>query len=143
MHNGPRDEDILDFIERRNGRKLGPLDRADVFAALDLDGQAAQDFMADFAKEFTVDLSGYEAAFHHHDAARAGRFSWPLPVPMMFGVRVPVAVSILAQAARSGNWPLRYPFLQPKPANDWVNWVLVLTALPLVVAVGLLILRSI
>ena len=139
MENGPRDEDILLFIERRTGQRLGPLERADILAALDLDGAAAAAFMADFATAFEVDLAAYEADYHHRDTGRAGRFGWPLPVPHLFGLRLPLAVSTLAQAARRGTWPLRYPLLRPAPPRDWINWVLVLTALPLV-AGGLLML---
>lgn len=141
MQNGPRDEDILAFLQERTGRKLGVLERADVFAALDLDGDAAESLMTDFGLRFEVDLAGYEPAFHHHVGSRAGRFSWPLSVPYLFGMRMPVAVSTMALAARLGKWPLRYPVLAPRPARDWLNWVLVLVVLPILVAMILSALR--
>lgn len=142
MTNGPGDEDILLFIEQRSGRRLSPLERADVLAALDLDGAAAVAFMADFSRVFQVDLAGYEAAFHHRDPSRAGRFGWPIPVPHQFGVRLPIGVATLALSARRGAWPLRYPVLKPRPAHDWVNWLLVLGALPVLVAVLILLWRA-
>lgn len=142
MHNGPRDEDILLFIEQRTGRRLAVTERADILAALDLDGARAEAFMADYAKAFGVDLAGYEPTFHIRDASRSGRFGWPVPVPHLFGVRLPLAVSTLALAARRGDWPLRYPVLPPRPARDWINWVLVLAVLPLLVAGLILIWRA-
>lgn len=142
MQNGPGEADILEFIATRTGRRLSALERADVLRALDLEGEAAEAFMVAFGHAFGVDLKGYEAAYHHRDGARAGRFGWPLPVPLLFGLRIPVAVSTLAEAARSGRWPLRYPVLEPRPARDWVNWVLVLGALPVLVTGLLLIWRG-
>jgi hypothetical protein len=143
MKNGPAPEDILLFIEQRHRQKLGPVAAADVFGALDLDGAAAAEFMADYAREFSVDLAGYEPAFHHRDALRAGRFGWPIAVPHLFGVRLPLPVSTLAQAAQSGRWPVRYPILQPVQGHDWLNWLLVLVALPVLVAFGFALLRAI
>ena len=134
MENGPRDEDILAFIQKRSGRKLGALDRADVLSALQLDGAEAEGFMTDFGMAFDVDLAGYDPAFHHHVGSRAGRFGWPIAVPYLFGVRMPVAVSTMALAARKGKWPLRYPVLSAKPARDWINWLIVLALLPSFVA---------
>jgi hypothetical protein len=143
MKNGPAAADILLFIEQRHSKVLGPVAAADVFAALDLDGAAAAEFMADYAREFSVDLTGYEPAFHHRDALRAGRFGWPIPVPHLFGVRLPLPVSTLTQAAQTGRWPLRYPILQPVQGRDWLNWLLVLVALPLLVGLGLALLRAV
>lgn len=142
MQNGPRDEDILAFIQKRSGRKLGVLDRADVLGALHLDGAEAEGFMTDFGTAFDVDLAGYEPAFHHHVGSRAGRFSWPVPVPHLFGVRMPIAVSTMTLAAGKGKWPLRYPVLSPKPIRDWINWLIVLALLPALVAVLLFLLKS-
>lgn len=141
MRNVPDDSAILAFIERHAGRVPDVTGRADVLAALDLDGRQAEDFMKAFAREFSVALAGYEPAFHHRDAARAARFGWPLAVPPQFGIRLPIAVSTLGMAAREGRWPLRYPLLRPVPVRDWVNWLLVLVALPLVVAGLILIFR--
>ena len=142
MHNGPGAEEVLAFIAAQSGQRLGPLERADVLRALDLEGEAAERFMVAFAQAFDVDLKGYESAYHHRDRRRAGRFGWPLPVPFLFGLRMPIPVSTLVQAARSGQWPLRYPVLEPRPVRDWVNWVLVLGALPLLVALLLLLWRA-
>jgi hypothetical protein len=140
--NGPGPQDIVLFIETRFGKRLTALEQADVLAALDLDGAEAVGFAQDFAQEFKVEMAGYEPAFHHRDAGRAGRFGWPIPVPMLFGVRLPIAVTTLAEAAQNGRWPLRYPYLRPVPVRDWVNWVIVLLALPILVAVILLVWRS-
>lgn len=140
--NGPEAQDIVLFIETRFGKRLTPVQQADVLAALDLDGTEAEGFAQAFAQEFKVEMAGYEPAFHHRDAGRAGRFGWPVPVPHLFGVRLPIAVSTLALAAQTGRWPLRYPYLRPVPVRDWVNWVIVLVALPILVAAILLIWRS-
>jgi hypothetical protein len=142
-HNGPAATDILLFIEQRFGKRLGAADQADVLRALDLDGAAAADFILAYAEAFKVDIAGFEPAFHHRDAGRAGRFGWPIRVPMLFGVRFPIPVSTLALAARSGVWPLRYPILRPQPVRDWINWVIVLVALPIFVALILLVWRAV
>lgn len=132
--NRPGREDVLAFLEAQTGRRPVAWEEADLLAAYDLDGARAEGFMADFARSFGVDLAGYEAAFHHRDAALAARFGWPLPVPHRFGLRLPLGLSTLTDAAQSGVWPLRYPHLTPAPARDWVNWALVLVALPVAVA---------
>ncbi len=140
--NGPSAQDIVLFIEARFGKRLTALQQADVLGALDLDGAEAVTFTQAFAQEFKVEMAGYEPAFHHRDPGRAGRFGWPLAVPMLFGVRLPIAVSTLARAAQTGHWPLRYPYLRPVPMRDWVNWVIVLVALPIFVALMLIVWRS-
>ncbi len=134
--NGPGREDILGFIAQETGHRLHPVDEADIFDACDLDGARADAFMAAFVHRFAVDLAGFEPAFHHRDAGRSARFGWPMGVPHRFGVRLPLALSTLLQAAQTGRWPVHYPQLLPTPARDWLNWPLVLVALP--VGVGLL-----
>lgn len=141
--NGPAAQDILVFIESRFGRRLTALEQADVLAALDLDGDAASGFLAAFAQEFRVEMAGLEPPFHHRDQGRAGRFGWPIPVPLLFGVRLPIPVSTLVTAAQSGRWPVYYPFLRPVPVRDWINWVIVLVALPIFVAALLFVWRMI
>lgn len=131
MENGPRREDILAFVERQAGRRPGPLDEADLFYALGLDGEAADDFMAAFAREFSVDLAGYEPEYHHHD--EGGIPTWPLRRQYTFGVRVPLTVSNLLDAARSGRWRMRYPLLEPVPSRHVINIPLIVLGLPVVV----------
>ncbi len=140
--NGPAPEDILLFIEQRYGRRLTAVEAADVLAALDLDGDKAESFMTEYALAFGVDLAGYEPGFHHRAAGRAGRFGWPIPVPHLFGLRIPVPVSILARAAQTGFWPVQYPVLQPVPVRDWLNWPLTLVALPVLAAFLIWLLRG-
>jgi hypothetical protein len=137
--NGPVREDILHFIETRSGKRPGLMDEADVFAALDLDGDRARVFMQDYAAAFSVDLTGYEPRFHHREQASVRRPGWPFPAPYTFGVRLPVSVSTLASAARSGRWPLRYPLLTTVQSFQRLNIPLILIGLPVAagVVVGL------
>ncbi|MFN4155917.1 MAG: hypothetical protein ACK4HF_14795 [Paracoccaceae bacterium] len=139
--NGPGREDIILFIERRTGRRLTALQQADVLTALDLDGKAAQDFMQAFAAEFAVNLTGYEPRFHHREEARVLRPGWPFAPPHLFGVRLPVAVGTLAQAAQTGRWPMIYPVLTVAPSRQWLNVPLILIGLPLLAAVVIAVLR--
>lgn len=132
--NGPGREDILIFIEARSGRRLSPLQQADVLAALDADGEAASDFMNGFAATFGVDLTGYEPSFHHRDGATTLHPGWPIAPPHLFGVRLPVAVSTLVQAAQSGRWPVTYPVLTVAPSRQWLNVPLILIGLPVLAA---------
>lgn len=134
MQLGPDAQAILTFIRDYCGKEPDALGRADLFATLRLDGDEAEAFMQAFALKFNVDLTGYEPAYHHRTKGRAGRFGWPIPVPYQFGVRIPVALSHLVQASKSGKWTQRYPVLNPKVAHDWVNWIVVLGGLPLLVA---------
>lgn len=138
--NGPAPADIVQFIAEGWQQRLSPLDQADVLAALDLDGDAAEAFMERFARQFGVDLTGYEAAFHHRESTGM-RPGWPVTVQPRFGLRIPIAVSTLAQAAQTGHWPLRYPVLQPIRSRHWLNVPLVLIGLPLLVGVALAVLR--
>jgi hypothetical protein len=135
--NGPAREDVLHFIEQRFGRRLTRMQESDVLAALDLDGKDAADFMADFAREFTVDLTGYEPRFHHRPEVRTLQPSWPMPAPYQFGVRFPLAVGVLVMAAQTGRWPVFYPVLTPMRSLQWVNAPLVLIGLPVMAAIVL------
>jgi hypothetical protein len=129
--NGPARADIVTFIEREWRHRLTPLEQADVLAALRFDGDDALAFMDRFAAEFRVDLTGYERAFHHLDAAGLLRPGWPLPVRHPFGVRLPIAVSTLVRAAQTGRWPVQYPLLPPASQRTWLNAPLILIGLPL------------
>ncbi|TGD44693.1 hypothetical protein EEB11_03725 [Pseudotabrizicola sediminis] len=139
--NGPERTDILAFIEARCGRRLTLSQEADVLAALDADGDTATAFMDSFAAAFGVDLTGYEPRFHHRDAASILRPGWPFAPPHLFGVRLPVAVSTLAQAAQSGRWPVIYPVLTVAPSRQWLNVPLILIGLPVLAAAGIAVLR--
>ncbi|MCU0901485.1 MAG: hypothetical protein MUC82_13460 [Cypionkella sp.] len=138
--NGPERADILAFVERVSGRRLTRLHEADVLAALDIDGEAARAFIEAFAKEFSVDLTGYEPRFHHRDETRRLRPGWPLPAKPLFGVRLPLGVTVLTKAAQSGRWPVVYPVLGPKPSRHWLNVPLILIGLPVlaILLLGLL-----
>ncbi len=135
--NGPGREDILLFIERHTGRRPSVLEEADILRALGLDGDDASAFMDVFSKEFGVDMAGYEPAFHHLDESRLLRPSWPLPAPHLYGVRLPLSVSTLLQAAQTGRWPLRYPLLPPAPSRHWLNAPLILLGLPVLAALAI------
>ncbi|PJF09661.1 hypothetical protein [Pseudorhodobacter sp. MZDSW-24AT] len=135
--NGPGREDIVVFVERRTGRRLTAAEQADVLAALDLDGAEAEAFLAAFAAAFSVDMTGYEPRFHHRDEALLRRPGWPIAPPLLFGVRLPVSVTTLAQAAQSGRWPVVYPALTVARSGQWLNVPLLLIGLPLLAAVGI------
>ncbi|MDP2082186.1 MAG: hypothetical protein U0934_04635 [Pseudotabrizicola sp.] len=129
------------FIEARFGRRLSPLQQADVLAALSLDGENAAAFMTSFAAEFGVDLTGYEPRFHHRDEQRLLRPGWPFPAPHLFGVRLPIAVSTLAYAAQTGRWPVTYPVLSVAASRQWLNAPLILFGLPVLAALVIAVLR--
>ena len=133
--NGPAREDVLHFIEQRFGRRLTRMQESDVLAALDLDGAAAMDFMAVFAAEFDVDLTGYEPRFHHRPEGRTLQPAWPLPAPYLFGLRLPLALSTLVAAAQTGRWPVFYPVLVPVRSHQWLNTPLILIGLPVLAAI--------
>jgi hypothetical protein len=135
--NGPGREDILLFIEKRGGRRPDVLEEADILRALGVDGDEALTMMTDFGTEFSVDMAGYEPAFHHLDQGRLLRPSWPLPAPPLYGVRLPLAVSTLVRAAQTGRWPLRYPLLPPAPSRHWLNAPLILLGLPVLAALAI------
>lgn len=135
--NGPGREDILLFIETHVGRRPGVTEEADLLRSLRLDGKDALDFMKRFGAAFRVDMAGYEPAFHHLDESRLSRPSWPLPVRHLYGVRLPLAVSTLARAAQTGQWPLRYPLLPEAPSRHWLNAPLILLGLPALAALGI------
>jgi len=132
--NRPGREEVLAFLQAQTGRRPDAWQEADLLATYDLDGARAEAFMLAYARNFDVDLTGYEQHFHHRDAGHAARFGWPLPVRHLFGVRLPIPLSTLTKAAQTGRWPVRYPQLLPVPSRDWVNWPLVLLALPVGVA---------
>lgn len=141
--NGPAREDILAFIERSRGRRLAPFEEADILGTLGIDGKDAAEFLQAFAKEFKVDLTGLEPAFHFHEEDRRMRPGWPLPLTHVYGVRLPIGVGILVRAAQTGRWPPVYPLLKPAASVSWLNAPIVLVGLPLIALIAIALVRMI
>lgn len=141
--NGPAREDVLAFVERSTGKRLSPLQEADVLQALGLDGKKAATFIQAFAKEFGVDLAGYEWRFHHVDEGTLRQPGWPVRPGHPSGVRMPLAVSTLVLAARTGRWPVHYPVPAPTAPKGWLNVLLIVVGLPVFVILLLLAFRAV
>lgn len=132
MRNGPARDTVLAWLESRLGRTLTPAEQADIFAATGLTGQAADDLIADFAKEFGVDLTQYDPLAHREeDGTRPG---WPIPHRPKLGLLLPVSVTLLHLSALAGEWRQRMPDLRPSRGLAWANLPLLLIGLPVLTA---------
>ncbi len=134
MTNGPSRDAVLAWLETRIGRPLSPADQADILRAARADGTDAVKLMQAYAAEFNVDMGRYRPELHHDDEAALLQPAWPVRRPPAFGLRLPVAVSLLHASALAGHWVERLPDLRPARNLAWANLPLLLVGLPLLTA---------
>ena len=132
---------MLAFVEGHAGRALTSAEQADVLRATGEDGDSAVEFIDRFGKEFSIDMASYAWAFHHVDEGTLLRVGWPIPSGHHRALRFPLSVTLLTTAARTGQWPVRYPQRPAVASWHWLNWPLILLGLPAVVALGLWLIR--
>lgn len=122
----PSRAEVLEWVQGRLGQALTPAAQADVLSATGCDGEEAAALTDAFAARFAVDMRAYRPEMHHHSAGHLLRPGWPFPLP---GVRVPLSVSLLHQAAVEGRWPVAYPDLPPERDLSLANLPLLLCGL--------------
>lgn len=80
---------------------------ADLFAALSLSGDDADQFLQEFAEEFDIDISGLLWYFHYGEEWHLGR---PFYKPLNHHVtHIPITRTILENAISTKKWPVQYP----------------------------------
>lgn len=134
MTNGPSRDAVLAWLEGRVGRPLSPADQADILRAARADGDDALRLMQAYAAEFNVDLGAYRPELHHDDEGALLQPGWPIRRPQAFGLRLPIAVTLLHASALAGHWVERLPDTRPARNLAWANLPLLLIGLPLLTA---------
>ncbi|AFY36811.1 hypothetical protein Lepto7376_0373 [[Leptolyngbya] sp. PCC 7376] len=92
----------------------------DLFQTFDIQADACEDFIENFAAKFKVDLDDYLWYFHHGEAGlNIGGFIIAPPYKRV--ERLAITPDILRQAATKRRWKVKYPEHQlPKKRWDMV-----------------------
>ncbi len=115
----PTRSEVLDWLETRLNRRLSVVAQADLLAATGLDRSAARGLMAEYAARFAVDLADYRDEMHAGFESLQLTPGWPVPVR---GVRVPLSVTLLHDAAVNRRWRVVYPAVLPVVRDmSWIN----------------------
>jgi hypothetical protein len=96
----------------------------DIFGPEGLHGDDCDAMLADFAKRFDVDMSGYLWYFHHAEEASFNPGGLLFKPPNTRVARIPVTPELLLEAAAQHRWPVSYPSHSlPRHRYDmWLNW---------------------
>ncbi len=124
---GPSRAEVLDWIEGQLATRLSPSDQSNILRAAGCDGEDASGLMQAFARQFGVDLAGYQADMHHNANQSMAHIGWPIPLPKP---HIPLSLTALHLAATTKSWPLTYPKSAPTPDHTWANLPLLILGLP-------------
>lgn len=102
-------EDIADFVASETGVNRGKIEpESRLVEDLGIEGDDFFELEQAFAKRFNVDMSGYLWYFHHgEEGMNIGALLFP--PPNLRVESIPVTLTLLLDAANSGEWPLQYP----------------------------------
>ncbi|MGL6210974.1 MAG: hypothetical protein ACRC14_14220 [Paracoccaceae bacterium] len=138
----PSRAQILEWLEGRLGRTLTTVEQSDVLAASGHDGDDAVALIKAFGAQFGVDLGPYRGDMHHAGEGGLWHPTWPVPASSVHGVRVPISVTLLQNAAAVKTWPVTYPNLARVRDLSWANIPILLCGLPIATLCVLWIVRQ-
>jgi hypothetical protein len=100
-------EQIFEFIKARSGIDLLSIDD-DLLNDLGISGDDFHELIAEYQKEFNVDMAGYLWYFHSDEEGNniGGAFFSP---PYERVNHIPVTPSKLLEFANKGHWDIKYP----------------------------------
>jgi acyl carrier protein len=101
--------DEIDALVRDHTGTRGVLsEETDLHSDLGLTSLDLDEFLAEFAKRFDVDLSGFLWYFHtEEDDVSPGRLFFAAPQERV--QRIPLRLALLYRAVELGRWPVDYP----------------------------------
>ncbi|MES2435002.1 MAG: DUF1493 family protein [Pseudomonadota bacterium] len=104
-------EKILRLAAEHSGRRPEQVDRADIFGAGKLAGDDADEFLDAFIQTYGVDFTGFRDYLHYDGNEPPGWFrtSWGVGTDGKRLAIVPISLTDLVRAAKSGKWQMEYP----------------------------------
>ena len=125
----PRAEEINALVRKHTGAQGLLSEKTDLHGDLGLISLDLDEFLAEFAERFRVDLSGFLWYFHtDEDGVSPGRLFFAAPQDRV--TRIPLRLALLYRAAELGRWPVDYPkhSLPPRRWDIVVNQFLAVAA---------------
>jgi hypothetical protein len=125
----PRAEEIHALVRKHTGAQGLLSEETDLHGDLGLILPDLDEFLAEFAERFSVDLSGFLWYFHtDEDGVSPGRLFFAAPQDRV--TRIPLRLALLYRAAELGRWPVDYPkhSLPPRRWDIVVNQCLAVAA---------------
>ncbi|MDV6329934.1 DUF1493 family protein [Asticcacaulis sp. 201] len=108
---------IRAFIKRFVDVTDMPPEDADLFKALDIYGDDADEFIVEFGQRFDVDVGGYLWYFHTREECwNPGALFFKPPNRRV--TPIPISVSLLRKAQLEKHWPITYP-VHALPKRRW------------------------
>ncbi len=122
---------ILHFVKDQTGADE-VFENSDINEDLGCDGDDFDELIANFSREFNVDLSAYVWYFHCADEGDIGGWSI-FPPPNERIKHIPVTPLMLLEFAQKGKWDLNYPEHKvPKRRYDLItNLIIIIVVLSL------------
>ena len=126
--------DSRDIIEFAGGLGFKPAGQhADLFVDCGITGDDGDEFLAEFAKTYGVDMSGFLWYFHYNaNEPPFAETSWPYSRDGRKLERISLTATLLAEAASEGAWPLAYP--EHVVRGGWKGWIPIVAAAVLALA---------
>jgi hypothetical protein len=113
----PRVEEINALVREHTGARGALSEETDLHGDLGLISLDLDEFLAEFAERFSVDMSGFLWYFHtEEDGVSFGRLFFSAPQDRVS--RIPLKLALLYRAAEIGKWPIDYP-KHTLPARRW------------------------
>lgn len=130
--------DVIAFIRGRSGSE-NVYPNTDIFQDLGFQGDDFHDLIADYAKQFAVDMRGYLWYFHGDEEGHS-LGAWFFDPTYERVIRLPVTPAMLHRYAVSGRWDMTYPqHLLPKRRYDlMINFGLMVVFLATVLSLAIL-----
>ena len=111
--------DILNLVKEKTGaNNINP--ETDIFSDLGCVGDDFHELIDEYAKRFSIDMSGYLWFFHADEEGISvgGLFFKP---PYEKVKRIPITPTILLHYANEGKWSMKYPaYKLPKRRFDLI-----------------------
>ena len=105
--------DIVELARKHTGAQLVCDVDEDILRASGMDGDDANEFLEDFAKQFSVDMTDFLWFFHFiADEPPNYRRVKPIGQDGRAIKFIPITPKLLAEAANEGRWMLEYPVHQ-------------------------------
>ena len=102
------DSRLATFVMVNCGLKELPRPDDDLFRYSGLHGDDCEEFLMDYSRLFSVDMSDFLWYFHYAEEASniGGIFIRP---PNKRVLKIPITLNLLQEAAELGRWPVQYP----------------------------------
>jgi len=98
------------LVATHSGKRPDQIDPANLFGPGQIEGDDADDFWNDFARDLSVDLSGLRPYLHYDANEPPGwRTAWGIGHDGRRLSDIPIGVANLMAAADAGRWQMTYP----------------------------------